>query len=375
LKSVGDAQPNSNRYPCRSRYNVTGRFVLLSKRDTLNAFFPCKLSPFIDIYCVRIMAKSTTQTSTDVPLITPGEATPMEEAASRSELAAKYRQHDATTTNYDNEDIDKIPDEASTPPEVAESAPTVTTTTGGTILEAAFVDPAYSWPPADGQGKNAIELQASIKLLQSEDDDNASIFTTESALQRMRPPNAPHPKTIRSLWSCCRATETVVTAYEMRAYEEQKALAAEARQLHLLSKVEHTKQKEKAARKAAKYLTVPEGILIYRLDTNLGQLKLVSQTHALTDVNQIVHECFITSAIPYGNKSRRTFQITDEHGNTHLLTACEQRTGTAWLEAMNLMIAKTHRSGGTSFFRKVRRCNTCTGVIVGHKFILPYHVY
>ena len=35
----------------------------------------------------------------------------------------------------------------------------------GTILEAAFVDSAYDWPPPEGIGKNAIELQASVIVL------------------------------------------------------------------------------------------------------------------------------------------------------------------------------------------------------------------
>ena len=305
------------------------------------------------------MAKGTA--TTEIPLIAPGEATPMEEAASRSELAARYRQSNKSSKNDDDDEeeehLEDVPltdtsvPETTTPPESAPAA----LATGGTILEAAFVDPAYAWPPEDGQGKNAIELQASIKLLESNDDnpDDASIFTTESALQRMRPPHAPRPKSIRNIWNCCKTSEAVISPEEMRMYEEQKALAAEARQSHLLSKADHMKQKEKAARKAAKYMTVPEGILIYRLDTQRGLLQLVSQTHALTDVNQIVEECIVTAAVPYGSKSRRTFQITDENGKVHLLTACEQRTATAWLEAMNLMHAKKSR-GGFSLFRKVR---------------------
>ena len=40
---------------------------------------------------------------------------------------------------------------------------------GGAILEAAFVDPAYAWPPVEGQGKNAIELQASTALMRNAD--------------------------------------------------------------------------------------------------------------------------------------------------------------------------------------------------------------
>ena len=43
----------------------------------------------------------------------------------------------------------------------------------GTILEGAFVDPAYPWPPAEGQGKHAIELQASTALLRSAEERDA----------------------------------------------------------------------------------------------------------------------------------------------------------------------------------------------------------
>jgi hypothetical protein len=69
-----------------------------------------------------------------------------------------------------------------------EEAVKSTTTAGlmnGTILEAAFVDPAYPWPPVDGQGKNAIELQASAKLL--DDDDH----TTDGEREAMKMPKKP----------------------------------------------------------------------------------------------------------------------------------------------------------------------------------------
>ena len=42
----------------------------------------------------------------------------------------------------------------------------------GTILEAAFIDPSYSYPPAEGQGRHAIELQATPHLLQKVEPDN-----------------------------------------------------------------------------------------------------------------------------------------------------------------------------------------------------------
>jgi hypothetical protein len=222
----------------------------------------------------------------------------------------------------------------------------------GTLLEAAFVDPAYSWPPADGQGKNAIELQASLKLM----EDEESVFTTESARSRMKSPTKPRSGDKSSWWRCCQANPAAVSAEEMRAYEEQKLLAKEARQQHLAAKQEHYKTKEKAARRAARYTSVPEGILIYRLDTATSHLELVSQPHAKTDLSVVVQECTIMSAAPAGDKSRRSLEITDENGETHILTACEQRTATAWLEAMNLMHAKTGPKSIGAMFRKVRGC-------------------
>ena len=64
----------------------------------------------------------------------------------------------------------------------------------GTVLEAAFVDPAYVWPPPDGEGRNAIELQASVNLMTMDDDDGATVLTTESQKERMRLPEKPSKK-------------------------------------------------------------------------------------------------------------------------------------------------------------------------------------
>jgi hypothetical protein len=268
----------------------------------------------------------------EVSMIASGESTEMEEAAQRSELAAKYR----------NDGVQEAPSSSSSRKGNAGSK--------GTILEAAFVDPAYAWPPADGQGKNAIELQASMKLMK--DDD--SVFTTDSAKERMRSPRKPsnyYKK--KGIFGCCRSGDAAVNSDEMRAYEEQKILAREAKQQHLLAKQEHYKNKERAARRASKYTTAPEGILIYRLDTGTNRLELVSQPHANTDLETVVQDCTVMAAAPGPDKSRRALEITDEHGVTHVLTACEQRTATAWLEAMHLMHAKTGRRGLGGLFRRV----------------------
>lgn len=191
-------------------------------------------------------------------------------------------------------------------------------------------------------------------------DDEGSDFTTDSARSRMRSPKKPKPREFTTkkggMFGCCSSTskEAVVSPEEMRAYEEKKLLSKEAREQHAVSKQEHYKNKEKAARRAAKYTTVPEGILIYRLDTATSRLELVSQPHANTDLDMVVQECTVMSAAPAGEKSRRSLQVTDENGHTHVLTACEQRTATAWLEAMSLMHAKTGPRGLGSLFRKVR---------------------
>ena len=140
----------------------------------------------------------------------------------------------------------------------------------------------------------------------------------------------------------------------MRAYREQKQLAKEAREQHSVAKEQHYKAKERLARRAKKYTTVPEGILIYRLDTATARLELVSQPSSVHDHAEggtalgsaLVYECIVGGVQPAGDKSRRSLQITDATtGRTYILTACEQRTATAWLEAMQLMHAKKTSRG------------------------------
>ena len=134
----------------------------------------------------------------------------------------------------------------------------------GTILEAAFVDPAYSWPPSEGQGKNAIELQASAALL--EDKDDSSVKTTESLRQRMTLPTKPkHLEQVKkkSFFGCCQSTDAAMM--DLKEYETAKRSALKARKEHYTKKKAHAK----AIRKKSRFNAVPEGILIYRLDTCL----------------------------------------------------------------------------------------------------------
>ena len=228
----------------------------------------------------------------------------------------------------------------------------------GTILEAAFVDPAYSWPPKDGEGRNAIELQASVLLLNDKNGgDDDSLATTETEKRRMRLPRKPKlqeegetlpPPPKAKWWQCCRNNEAVVdtsNAEALRQYHERKSLAKEARLSHKLSKREKLRQKEKEYRRKNRYNSVPEGILVYRLDTSTAELSLMSQPHAQTDLHKLIVEMKVAKARPNSDKSRRGIDFEGEDGTIATLVACEQRTATAWLEAASIMLAKKDPKG------------------------------
>jgi len=230
--------------------------------------------------------------------------------------------------------------------------------TAGTILEAAFVDPAYQWPSPDGVGKNAIELQASVALMM---DDNDSVKTTESQKQRMTIPENPanSDKKKSKWWNCCKAggDEAILSLAE---YEKAKKAALKERKIHYAAK----KARAKELRKKNRYNRVPEGILIYRLDTATQTISLMSEIHSKTDTETLCREITIVSARPSPDKSRRGMILTgilnaddDDAENKQsteiTLVACEQRTAIAWLEAIDLMLANKPRMGDTVSCRKL----------------------
>jgi hypothetical protein len=227
----------------------------------------------------------------------------------------------------------------------------------GTILEAAFVDPAYSWPPVEGEGKNAIELQASLDLLEG---DNVSVGTTESMRQRMTTP--PRPEIITKskqrwwqLW-CCKPKYDDAALEQVRDYEARKVAAKEARKAYAQLKKEKRRSKETALKKKQRYNRVPEGILIYRLDTSQQLLSLMSPPAQKTNLDALVKEMTIASARPSPDKSRRGIVLQGADGQEITLVACEQRTATAWLEAIQIMLAKElykSSSGGLGSFARV----------------------
>lgn len=222
----------------------------------------------------------------------------------------------------------------------------------GTVLEAAFVDPAYSWPPKDGEGRNAIELQATADLLGNDratqryahgnnDDDNNTVQTTESMLRRMAMPEKPVSTKLK-WWHVflCRCKQSVVETKAMEKYERDVKRAERERHKHELAKLDAARLREKETRKKERYGRVPEGILIYRLDTSTRELSLMSKPHIRTNLDTLVRELRVVQAQPSGDKSRRGILFTGEDGTVLTLIATEQRTATAWLEAASLMLAK-----------------------------------
>jgi len=218
----------------------------------------------------------------------------------------------------------------------------------GTLLEAAFVDPAYGWPHADGEGKNAVELQvmedASFETVPS--TDGPVVTTTSTTTTTTRRAN---------IFGCCKSEDAVVTT------EEGKRMAAASS-----SKKKRRKHKTKNNR------TVPEGILIYRLDTADRSIRLVSDPSSNTDVDNLLTHMVVADAKPGNDKSRRAIELTGVDGTKTTLVACEQRSAIAWLEAIDMMLGNKGRGNKVRLLESVMWCqwNNVTHILANiHLFL------
>jgi len=244
--------------------------------------------------------------------------------------------------------------------------------TTGTIFEAAFVDPAYTWPPAEGQGKNAIELQASTALIKSVapndrldelDDDEVSLTpsmmssddegaATTSPRSR-RNVQTTTTTTTKKRFGCCNSStnEQIISANSSNdlvsksssfgsrfSKKGSKAERRAERQRRIIAK---KKKRRREARARERYRRVPEGILIYRLDTSDRTITLVSGPSSNTDMNTLMTKMVVINAKPSSDISRRGIILTGVRGEIHTVVACEQRTAIAWLESMDMMLASS----------------------------------
>ena len=98
------------------------------------------------------------------------------------------------------------------------------------------------------------------------------------------------------------------------------------------------KKKRRELRARERYSRVPEGILVYRLDTSDHTIRLVSGPSSNTDLSTLMESMVVVHAKP-SHRSRRGIVLTGSNGESYELTACEQRTAIAWLESMDMMLA------------------------------------
>jgi hypothetical protein len=187
----------------------------------------------------------------------------------------------------------------------------------GTILEAAFVDPAYSWPHADGEGRNAVELQVM-------DDDSYSSGPSEKGVE-FRSVTTTTSKRGLFNFKCCRSDDVVTT-------EQGKKLAKGAQ-----------KNNRRRKKKNQAYKRTPEGVLIYRLDTADRSIKLVSEPSSNTNVDTLLTSMVVAEAKPGSDKSRRAIDLVGDDGTKATIVACEQGSAIAWLEAMDMMLGHKGR--------------------------------
>uniref|UniRef100_A0A7S1YFD8 Uncharacterized protein n=1 Tax=Grammatophora oceanica TaxID=210454 RepID=A0A7S1YFD8_9STRA len=251
--------------------------------------------------------------------------------------------------------------------EVPDGSPPLTR--NGVILEAAFVDPSSSWPPADGEGKNAIELQASSVLLDRDGTVSLASSKKSSKSKSKKQDTSEDPtfvdvnkktntksitrsktttveeQTIGFRW-CCKSKEAVLDTHTTEAGNDAALVEEKERAVEEANALKKAmKEKERERKKQDRYNRVPDGILIYKLDTATHTVELLSGGHSNTDSDSLLQKMVVARASPLENdKTRRGIRLTAIDGTESTLIACEQRTATSWLEAMDMMLGHGGRN-------------------------------
>lgn len=127
--------------------------------------------------------------------------------------------------------------------------------------------------------------------------------------------------------------------------EEKERLKSE----YLAKRAAVRKKRKEKREDQEKYDSVPDGVLIYRLDTASRTISLISAPNSNTDLRTLMTDIVVTDAVPSKSSSRRGIMVTDESGEKFELIACEQRSATSWMEALNMMLGKGR--GGMNFGR------------------------
>mmetsp|Transcript_7226 Transcript_7226/g.7901 ORF Transcript_7226/g.7901 Transcript_7226/m.7901 type:complete len:733 (-) Transcript_7226:2260-4458(-) len=235
-------------------------------------------------------------------------------------------------------------------------APPQSNSYAGAILEGAFVDPAYHWPPADGEGKNAVELKASSKLLKNEDDADLAYPAVPKIKHKRKVVTETEIVTVGrcgGFFSCCRSEEAVINTHTLDEPVDPTEKERLKNEYFHKREIVKRKRKEKKMEKKEKekYNLVPEGVLVYRLDTAQKTITLCSAPSSNTSFKDVMTEMVIVDAVPSRATNRRGIMLTGDTGIKVEIVACEQRIATAWMEAINMMLGKD-RNGFKKFFGK-----------------------
>lgn len=202
----------------------------------------------------------------------------------------------------------------------------------GTILEAAFVDPAFAdkeFDKKEGSSSKPVISETGALLKEGESSPEQASSTTTS--RKVTTTTETETACGWLGFKCCKSKDAVVGTHSSKAPT-------------------HTGLSRRERKKMEKYNKVPQGILIYRLDTSSHTVELVSTGSGHPD---ILEQMTIATAAPSLDKTRRGIVLTGIDGSTNTLVACEQRTAIAWLEAIDMMLASKSRRKGAASGNKV----------------------
>lgn len=214
----------------------------------------------------------------------------------------------------------------------------------GTILEAAFIDPAYSWPPQEGVGKNAFEVIASGGTGSTEDLSYPELPNIKAKRKIVTEREiVTTGRCFGGIFKCCRSDEAIVrTKTETIPVnpEKNERLKKEYLQQRDMVKKKRRERKMMLKDQEKKYALVPDGVLVYRLDTAQKTIELISAPNSNTDMKNLMTEMKVVDAVPSRAANRKGIMLTGDNGEVVEIVACEQRTATSWMEALNMMLGK-----------------------------------
>ena len=253
---------------------------------------------------------------------------------------------------------------------------------GYTILEAAFHDPspAYQVPKVS----ESIELRAKAKLLGNittiVENDDSSIHSMTPSLASTADPNydtvkeeiinelkndkLKQSKKKKSWFNCsCKSKNmkddvidddtvdilntTMITLTDSEVEKckqkaqiqyEKEIKSKKQRRVNLLKRREKAhaqaeKQRKKLMEKK-KYKDLPEGVLVYKLNSHDKSISLISPINSQTDTTKVLHHMTVCYAAASNDPSRRGIDLIGLEGEKHTLIACDQHTAITWLEAL-----------------------------------------